>query len=86
MAYSIAPSKQYDRDIKHLKKKHLETFKQLMSKIERISTNPYHTGHPLRSKYKGLWETHIQNNILVYRIKEETKVVELVSYIDHDIL
>jgi len=86
MAYSIAPSKQYDKETKHLKKKHAETFKQLMLKIAKLSEDPYHSGHPMRSRYKGLWETHVQNNLLVYKINEQDKTVELVSYIDHDIL
>jgi mRNA-degrading endonuclease RelE of RelBE toxin-antitoxin system len=40
MAYSIAPSKQYDKDTKNLKKKHFETLKQLILKVERISEDP----------------------------------------------
>ena len=86
MAYAIAPSRQFDKNTKHLRKKEPETLKQLMLKIERISQDPYHSGHPLRSKYGEVWETHIKNNILVYKIEESTKTVELLSYIDHDML
>ncbi len=86
MAYSVVPSREYEKAVKGLKKRHSETHKQLMLKIERILQDPYHSGHPLRSKYKGLWEAHIQNNLLIYRIIEASKSIELVTYIDHDML
>lgn len=86
MAYQIAPTREFEKATKHLKKKHAETFRQLIAKIERILDDPYHSGHPMSGKYSGLWECHLQNYLIIYRINESSKIVELISYVDHDVL
>ncbi len=86
MTYALKTADNVVKDLKRLERKDAETFKQLMRKVERILIDPYHSGHPLRGEYKGVWETHIRNNLLMYKIHEEAKMVELVAYIDHDLL
>lgn len=86
MPYTLRVAKSAEKEILWLKKKDRETHKEIFRKVERILTDPYHSGHPLRSSYKGLWETHVKNNLLVYRIDEDAKIVEIVQYIDHDLL
>ena len=86
MPYSLKVAKSVEKEILWLKKKDRETHREIIKKVERILADPYHSGHPLRSGYKGLWETHIKNNILIYKIDDAALMVELVQYIDHDIL
>jgi len=85
MAYHIAPAREFIKATKHLKK-HAETNKQLMLKIQRISEDPYGFGHSMSGKYRGLREAHLQNYLIIYRINENSKTVELVSCVDHDVL
>ncbi len=84
MPYTLRLAKSVEKDILKLKKKDPEIHKEIFRKVERILNDPYHTGHPLRSKHKGVWETHVKNNLLCYTIDENSKTVELVQYIDHD--
>ncbi len=86
MTYSLKIAKSAEKAILKLKKRDRETHKEIMNKIDRILSDPYHYGHPLRSSYKWLWETHVNNNILVYVIHDDTQIVEIVQYLDHDVL
>ncbi len=86
MPYALRVARSAEKEVLWLGKKDKETHKEILRKVERMLIDPYHTGHPLRSGYKGLWETHVKNNVLVYRIDEDTNVVEIVQYIDHDLL
>ncbi len=86
MPYVLRLAKSVGKDIMKLKKKDPETHKEIFRRVERILNDPYHAGHPLRSKHKGVWETHVKNNLLFYTIDENAKIVELVQYIDHDML
>ena len=86
LTYSLKIAKSVEKTILKLKKRDREAHKEIMHKVDRILSDPYHYGHPLRSNYKGLWETHIKNNLLVYVIHDDTQIVEIVQYIDHDIL
>lgn len=84
--YTLRIVKSAEKAILKSKKKDRQTYSEAFKKINRILTDPYHTGHPLHGKYSGVWETHVKNNVLVYRIDENAKIVEIVQYIDHDLL
>ena len=86
MPYTLKVAKGVEKKILKLKKKDRETHKELINKVGRILADPYHSGHPLRSKYKSLWETHVKNNLLLYNVDDALQIVELVQFIDHDLL
>lgn len=86
MSYTLRVAKSAEKAIDKLKKKDRQTYNEVLKKLDRILIDPYHTGHPLHGKYSSSWETHIKNNVLVYRIDENGKVVEVAQYIDHDLL
>ncbi len=86
MPYALKTSKGVEKEILWLKKRDRETHKEIFRKVERILSDPYHFSHPLRSGYKGLWEVHIRNKVLYYKIDEATKTVEILTLIDHDLL
>ncbi len=84
MPYALRVAKGVGKTLTKLSKKDPETHKEILRKVERILEDPYHSGHPLHSKYKGVWETHVKNSLLFYIINDSLKIVELVKYIDHD--
>ena len=86
MSYTLRVPKYLEKEILRLKKRDSETHKELFRKVDRILSDPHHFSHPLRSRYKGVWETHIGNKVLFYKIDEATRTVELVNLIDHDLL
>ncbi len=85
-SYTLRVAKSAEKAMLRLRKRDRETHREIMRKVERILTDPHRFGHPLRSDYKGLWETHVKNNLLVYTIHEDAGIVEIIQYIDHDTL
>ncbi|MDE1822982.1 MAG: type II toxin-antitoxin system RelE/ParE family toxin [Candidatus Micrarchaeota archaeon] len=86
MPYTITNAPRVDKLFGKIKRKDKETYREILRKLDKIAENPYHFGKPMRSGYKGVWEVHIKNNVLYYRINEIKKSVEVVAYLDHDLM
>ena len=86
MSYSVTFVPRGEKAFGKAKKRDMETYKEIARKIAKILEDPYRFGKPMRSEYKGLWEIHVKNNLLYYRINEGSKSVEIVAYLDHDTL
>lgn len=86
MPYPITFAPRVEKTLGKIKKKDSETYKEVLRKLSKIAEDPYHFGKPMRSDYKGLWEVHVKNNILYYRINLDAETVEIVAYLDHDML
>ena len=67
-----------------IKKRDMETYSEFAKKLNRILEFPYHNAHPLHGEYKNIWETHLRNKLLLYKIDEVSNSVILVDLIDHD--
>ena len=86
LPYSVTFAPRVEKLLVRMKKRDVETYKEIAGKISKILDDPYHFGKPIRSGYKGLWEVHVKNNLLYYRINDSLKSVEMVAYVDHDTL
>jgi len=86
LSYYITFVPRVEKALGKIKKRDVEIYKEIARKISKISDNPYLFGKPMRSGYKGLWEVHVKNNLLYYKINESSKTVEIVAYLDHDVL
>ena len=78
----VVPPK-LSKTLSKIKKRDPETYKEFKRKMVRILNDPHHNSHPLHSEYKGLWESHIKNKLLLYKINDIDRTVELVDIIDH---
>ena len=52
MPYTLKVAESLEREIHKLRKKDRETHKEMFRKIERILSDPYHFGQPLRLDMK----------------------------------
>ena len=84
LLYELIVPPKLNRLLAKMRNKDIETYKELKGKLDRILNDPYRNAHPLRGKYKNIWETHIKNKLLLYSINDIHHAVELVDIIDHD--
>lgn len=83
MTYKIRYLKPHFEDIvKKLYKRDRPLYNRLMKKIIAVVESPYTVGHVLHGNLSGLWDTHVENSVLVYHIDEKNKLIRLV-YFDH---
>ena len=82
--YAIIVPPKLGKLLSKIKKRDSETYKEFNNKMERILGDPHNNSHQLHSKYKGVFETHIKNRLLLYRVNDIDCTVELVDIIDHD--
>ncbi|OGI00626.1 MAG: hypothetical protein A2Y25_04550 [Candidatus Melainabacteria bacterium GWF2_37_15] len=80
-------TKQYNKDIKRLKKQGLnfDEFKKVTSDlINEISLVPKHKDHNLVGNYNNHRECHVKPNwLLVYQICEEEKIIKFIRTGSH---
>lgn len=82
--YAIIVPPKLGKLLSKIKKRDSETYKEFNRKMERILNDPHHNSHQLHSKYKGVFETHIKSRLLLYKVNDSNRTVELVDIIDHD--
>lgn len=85
MVYKIRYLKpHFEAIIKKLYKKDRPLYNRLMKKIELISQSPHTVGHILHGNLSGLWDTHVENSVLIYRIDDKRNTVTFVYFDHHD--
>ena len=85
MVYKIRYLKPHFEDIiKKLKKKDRNLYTRLMKKIDLVVQSPYTVGHILHGDLKGLWDTHVENSVLIYHIDDRRNTVTFVYFDHHD--
>lgn len=83
MPYKIRYLKpHFETIIKKLYKKDRPLYNRLMKKIELVAQSPFTVGHALHGDLRGLWDTHVENSVLIYHIDEKRATITLV-YFDH---
>lgn len=84
MPYSLEVSEALEKAFHKLAKKDKVTFEALNKKIYQILDNPYHY-KPLRAPLQNKRSVHIAGcYVLIYKIDEEKKVVQLLEFEHHD--
>jgi YafQ family addiction module toxin component len=84
MAYSLEVAKKLDKLFGKLAKKDKVTFEAINKKANEILENPHHY-KPLKAPMQLLRRVHISNSfVLIFKIDEERKVVQLVEFEHHD--
>jgi YafQ family addiction module toxin component len=84
MAYTYEISEKLDKVFRKLWKKDKASVIAIEKKVREICENPYHY-KPLRAPMQHLRRVHISNSfVLIFRIDEKRKVVQLVEYEHHD--
>jgi mRNA interferase YafQ len=75
--YEIAGSFNKDRKLMEKRHKNIHKLRDVMSMlIQEIPFLPKHEDHPLRGKYKGKRECHVEPDwLLIYRIDTENRRV-----------
>ena len=82
MSYDVVPSPEFKKIVRKFKRQS-ELLKAMNKKIERLSADPYAVGGFLTGELHGLHATRLIGIYrLIFRIKEDSKIVELVT-IDH---
>lgn len=81
--YALEIKEEPDKVFFRLSKKNPAELKRINKKIEQIRENPYRF-KPLRNELKGEWRVHVGHFVLVYKIIESEKTVEIVRYKHHD--
>jgi mRNA interferase YafQ len=73
--YEIAGSFNKDRKLMQKRHKNIHKLRDVMSMlIQEIPLFPKHENHPLRGKYQGKWECHIEPDwLLIYRVDTENR-------------
>ncbi len=83
MSYAILYSEELEKAFQKFRKKDPALYTRLFKKIISIAQKPYQ-GKPLRNVLKNRWRTQIGHYVLVYRIDEENKTIELIEFDHHD--
>ncbi len=73
--YHIRIPPDVEHSVQHL---HPKIKAKIRAALEDIETNPY-TGKPLRENLKGFWSYRVSQYRIVYRIKKEIIVVEVID-------
>ncbi|MEW6238687.1 MAG: type II toxin-antitoxin system RelE/ParE family toxin [Candidatus Omnitrophota bacterium] len=82
MRYKSQFTQECLRDIKKLKKSS-DLLKRLKNKINEILCDPYRF-KPLRYSLKNKRRIHIGSFVLIFKIDEEEKIIEFISFRHHD--
>jgi len=83
VTYIIQLEQRLEQNLVKLKKKDKKTYDRVVSKIAKLSQNPY-SGKPLRSILKGKWRVHIGSFVLIYTIDEEHKASTFLEFEHHN--
>ncbi len=84
MPYSLEVAKGLDKAFKKLAKKDKVTFEAINKKVAEITEDPYRY-KPLRALMQNKRRVHISGSfVLVFKIEEERKVVQLLEFEHHD--
>jgi len=83
---TIRKTTQYKKDFKRYKHQpdKLESLLEVIRMLENnIELPEEYLTHPLKGKYKGCWECHIEGDFLLIWIDEENNIIELVRLGSH---
>ncbi|HLD97315.1 MAG TPA: type II toxin-antitoxin system RelE/ParE family toxin [Candidatus Nanoarchaeia archaeon] len=84
MAYSVEVAEILNKTFGKLAKKDKATFQAVNKKVAEIVDNPHHY-KPLRAPLQNKRRVHISGSfVLIFKIDEERKVVQLLEFEDHD--
>jgi len=84
MPYSLEVAEALNKQFLKLSKKDANTFQAIKKKVAEILENP-HRYKPLRSPMQNKRRVHISGSfVLVFKIIEERKVVQLLEFEHHD--
>ena len=83
MEYSLEIAEDLDKTFSKLAKKDKIVFESINKKIPEILKNPYHF-KPLRAPMQNKRRVHIGSFVLIFKIDEERKSIQLLEFNHHD--
>lgn len=83
MTYTVIADPALKKRLRRLFKKDRKAYEFIKKKSRILSTNP-DLGKPLRNVMKNKRRIHIGSFILIYRIDEKNKVINLLEFEHHD--
>jgi addiction module RelE/StbE family toxin len=85
MVYEIRYLKPHFKTIiDKLERKDKNLYNRLIKKIHLVVQSPYTVGHVLHGNLSGLWDTHVENSVLIYHIDDRRNTVTFVYFDHHD--
>lgn len=84
MVFELETKKEFDSELKKLVHKNAELKKAFENKLKQILENPFRF-KPMRAPLQGFRRVHLMKSfVLLYKINEQEKSVELVRFEHHD--
>jgi YafQ family addiction module toxin component len=82
--YELEIKPEADKIFKKLVSRDKEQLLKIDSKIRELLNNPEHAQKFLNGALKGFNRVHIGHFVLIYKINDEKKIVEIYYYAHHD--
>jgi addiction module RelE/StbE family toxin len=83
MAYALEIDPRLRKQLRKLAKRDKVTHPRALNKVSELLDNP-EIGKPLENIMKGCRRVHVGHFVLIYRINEQNRSVELLGFEHHD--
>ena len=83
MGYQIKPVESLEKKLSKLARKDPALYQRLMKKIAEIAENP-EAYKPLGNVLKGNYRVHVGHFVLIFKIDDKQRLVELKDFEHHD--